>query len=44
MQKEKNTAGFLLDMAELHMLAQGPMEELLEAISTAVVDLDEKLK
>jgi len=39
LKEAKGTAGFILEMAELHMLAEGPFEELLEAIDAAATDL-----
>jgi hypothetical protein len=41
--KKGNTWGsFLMELAELHTLAQGPLDELIAAIQEVIVDVERK--
>jgi hypothetical protein len=42
--QEKKWASIVLGLAELHLMAQGPIESLIEAINDVVDDLHEKLE
>ena len=35
-------AGILLNLAELHMMSRGPLDELVQAIEDTIIDLENK--
>lgn len=43
-QSDDKWASIVMKMAELHLMAQGPVDTLVDAINEVVADLEEKLE